>query len=223
MVKVSKRQFQLPSQSLLFSLSSRGILAPVFQTPVSTGAARTSYTTPHNPLAYGWHPFQSGPTTLQPVAGGNPAFTFGNPRASPSTSQVGTFHAPVRPKLPFLVTLNLPDLSKLMNDPVRHDASWTPVPTKLPSDIPKFEGKVGEDPGAHITTFYLWCSSNSLNDDTIQLRLFQRTLTSAATKWYIKLLSIAFGSFWDLANVFLNHFQLHVWYDAGIDLFYTFW
>jgi hypothetical protein len=28
-----------------------------------------------------------------------------------------------------------------------------PVPTKLPSDIPKFEGKTGEDPGDHVTTF----------------------------------------------------------------------
>ena len=57
------------------------------------------------------------------------------------------------PKFLFLATLNLPDLSKLMNDPVRHDPLWPPVPTKLPSDIPKFEGKVGEDPGAHATTF----------------------------------------------------------------------
>ena len=82
-----------------------------------------------------------------------------------------------------------------MNDPVKHDATWPPGPTKLPSYIPKFEGKVGEDPGAHITTFHLWCSSNSLNDDTAQLRLFQRNLTSARAKWYIELPSPAFGIF----------------------------
>jgi hypothetical protein len=46
-----------------------------------------------------------------------------------------------QPRLPFLAMLNLPDLSKLMNDPVSHDPTWPPVPTKLPSDIPKFEGK----------------------------------------------------------------------------------
>ena len=34
--------------------------------------------------------------------------------------------------------------------------------------------------------------------------------------------SSAFGSFWDLANVFLNHFQLHVHYDAGTELLSTF-
>ena len=90
-----------------------------------------------------------------------------------------------------------------------------PIATKLTFDIPKFEGKFGEDPRAHITSFHLWCSSNSLNDDTVQLRLFQRTLTSATAKWYIELPSTTFDSFWDLANVFINHFQLPVWYDAG--------
>jgi hypothetical protein len=77
-----------------------------------------------------------------------------------------------QPRIPFLAMLNLPDLSKLMNDPVIHDPTWPPVPTKLPSDIPKFEGKNGEDPGDHVTTFHLWCSSNSLNHDSIRLRLF---------------------------------------------------
>ena len=109
-----------------------------------------------------------------------------------------------------------------MNDPVRHDASWPPVPTKLPSDIPKFEGKFGEDLGAHITTFHLWCSSKSLNDDTVRLRLFQRNITSAAVKWYIELPSFAFDSFCDLANVFLNHLQLPIQYDVSIDLLSTF-
>jgi hypothetical protein len=64
-----------------------------------------------------------------------------------------------------------------MNDPIHHDPSWPAVPTKLPSDIPKFEGKSGEDPQDHVTTFHLWCSSNSLNDDSIRLCLFQHTLT----------------------------------------------
>ena len=82
-----------------------------------------------------------------------------------------------------------------MNDSVRHDPLWPPVPTKFPSDIPKFEGKVGEDPGAHATTFHLWCSSNSLNEDSVRLRLFQRTLTGTAAKWYIELPSAAFSSF----------------------------
>jgi hypothetical protein len=86
------------------------------------------------------------------------------------------------PYLPFLAMLNLPDLSNLMNDPVHHDFPWPSVPTKLPSDIPKFEGRNGEDPGDQVATFHLWCSSNSLNNDFIQLRLFQHTLTVVSMK-----------------------------------------
>ena len=108
----------------------------------------------NNRLAYGWNPFQISPTTSQLTSRGNPAFTFGNQGESPSTSQARTFQALVRPKIPFQETLNLPDLAKLMHDSVKHDAIWPPFPTKLPSDIPKFEGKVGEDPGAYITTFH---------------------------------------------------------------------
>jgi hypothetical protein len=63
-------------------------------------------------------------------------------------------HIP-QPQLPFLATLNFPDLSRLMNDPVRHDLTWPPVPTKLPSDILKFEGKASEDLGDHVTTFHI--------------------------------------------------------------------
>jgi hypothetical protein len=60
-----------------------------------------------------------------------------------------------QPRLPFLATLNMSYLAKLMNDPVSHDPTCPPVPTKLPSDIPKFGGKNGEDPGDHITNFSL--------------------------------------------------------------------
>ena len=118
---------------------------------------------------------------------------------------------PIIPKLVLLV---------LQLDPI--SLSWPPIPTNMPSDIPKFEGKVGDDPGAYVITFHLWCSSNSLNDDSVRLRLFQRTLTSTAAKWYIELPFAAFNSFWDLANVFLSHFQLLVQYDAGTDLLSTF-
>jgi hypothetical protein len=124
-----------------------------------------------------------------------------------------------QPRLPFLATLNLPDLSKLMNDLVCHDPTWPPIPTKLPSDIPKFEGKTGEDPGDHVTTFHLWCSLNSLNDDSIQLRLFQHTLIGVTTKWYIELPRGTYKTFNQMVLVFLNHFQLLVCYDVGIELF----
>ena len=61
------------------------------------------------------------------------------------------------------------------------------VPTKIPMDIPKFEGKFGEDIGEHTMTFHIWCSSNSLNADSIHLRLIQRTLMGPTMKLYIEL------------------------------------
>jgi len=124
----------------------------------------------------------------------------------------------MQPRLLFLATLNFPDHTKLMNDPMFHDLNWPPVPTKLPSDIPKFEGKASEDPRDHVTSFDLWCSSNYLNDDSIWLRLFQRKLTGVTTKWYIQLPHSTYHFFHNLAKVFLNHFQLLVQYDAGIDM-----
>ena len=99
---------------------------------------------------------------------------------------------------------------------------WSPVLIKFPSNIPKFEGKASEDPGAHITTFHLWFSLNSLNDDSIWLRIFQRMLTHVVAKWHIELPSSSYDSFLYLETVFLNHFQLFVWYDAGTDLLLTF-
>ena len=61
----------------------------------------------------------------------------------------GETHRPHHPRLPFLATLNLPELSRLTNNLVAHDPVWPAVPTKLPSDIPKLEGKLGEDLSEH--------------------------------------------------------------------------
>ena len=80
-------------------------------------------------------------------------------------------------QLSFLVTLDLPNLSKLINGPIQHDPFWPTILVKLPSYIPNFDGKKGEYPKNHAMTFHLWCSSNSLMDDSIGLRLFQITLT----------------------------------------------
>jgi hypothetical protein len=126
-----------------------------------------------------------------------------------------------QPRIPFLATLNLPDLSKLMNELVSHDPSWTPVLTKLPSDIPKFEGKNGEDLGDHVTTFHLWCSSNSLNYDSIRLQLFQCILIGVASQWYIEIPRGTYGSFHQLVIAFLNHFQLLIRYDVGLEILST--
>jgi hypothetical protein len=109
-------------------------------------------------------------------------------------------------KLPFLATLELPDLSKLMNDPIWHHFAWSPVPVKIPTDIPKFDGKIGEDPANHITTYHLWCVSNYFLDDSIKLQLFPKTLTGNATKWIIELPAASFFDLQSLAIVFLMHF-----------------
>jgi hypothetical protein len=72
--------------------------------------------------------------------------------------------------MPYLASLNIPDLTKITNDPILHDPTWPFMPTKLPSDIPKFEGKEVDDPANHIMTFHLWFSSNIIMDESIQLR-----------------------------------------------------
>ena len=97
------------------------------------------------------------------------------------------------------------------------------IPTKIPLDIPNFEGKSGEDSSKHITTFHLWCSLNSLHQESIHLRLFQCTLTGPTVKWHIELPRGAFALFDDLEMTFLNHFQLLVRYDVGTELLSTFW
>lgn len=49
-------------------------------------------------------------------------------------------------QLLFLATLELPNVSRLMNDPIFRLPYWPPVPSKISSDCPKFEGKEKEDP-----------------------------------------------------------------------------
>jgi hypothetical protein len=65
---------------------------------------------------------------------------------------------PPLPQMLYLSSLNILDLTKLTKDPILHKPTWPAMPTKLPSDIPKFEGKVGDDLENHIMNFHLWCS-----------------------------------------------------------------
>ena len=75
-------------------------------------------------------------------------------------------------QLSFISTLDLPNLSCLMIDSINYLAYWPPMPNELPNDIPKFEGKLREDPSNHVITYHLWCASNSIINDSILLRLF---------------------------------------------------
>jgi hypothetical protein len=167
-----------------------------------------------HPMSFMGNQQMMSPQMQNPYAGQGHGF-YQNPGQQPNFSwQPGAIPTPgpsypsyqQQPKLPFLATLHLPDLTRLLNDPICHDPRWPPMPTKLPSDIPKFKAKPNEDPGDHVTTFHLWCSSNSLKDDSVQLRLFQRTLIGSAAKWYIELDRSRYSSFGELAMAFLNHF-----------------
>jgi hypothetical protein len=117
------------------------------------------------------------PQMKNPYAGQGHGF-YQNPGQQPNFSwQPGASQTPgpffpgyqQQPKLPFLAMLHLPDLTRLLNDPIFHDPRWPPMPMKLPSYIPKFEANPNEDLGNHVTTFHLPCSSNSLKDDSVQL------------------------------------------------------
>jgi hypothetical protein len=128
----------------------------------------------------------------------------------------------VNRQLPFLATLDLTDLSRILNDPICHSPQWPAIPTKLPSDIPKFDGKPGEDLNNHVMTFHLWCLSNSLMGDFICLFLFQRTLTSSVAKWYIELPRGFFIDFNTLTMAFLTHYQLQIGYETRTEILSSF-
>jgi len=122
----------------------------------------------------------------------------------------------------FMASLNLPNLSKLINDPIAHDPTWLAMPAKLPLDIPKFEGKLGEDPSNHVMNYHLWCSSNSIMEDSIRLHLFQGTLTGPVAKWYINEASVSHASFESLSKSFLTYFRLLVPHELGMEILLTF-
>jgi hypothetical protein len=128
-----------------------------------------------HPMSFMGNQPMMSPQMQNPYTGQGHGF-YQNPGQQPNFSwKLGASQTPgpffpgyqQQPKLPFLATLHLPNLTRLLNDPICHDPRWHPMPTKLPSNIPKFEAKPNEDPGDHVTTFHLWCSSNSLKDDSV--------------------------------------------------------
>lgn len=109
-----------------------------------------------------------------------------------------------------------------MNDTIIYTPWWPVIPHKLPSDIPKLNGNPCEVPSNYVMTFHLWCSSNTLNDDLIRLRLFYRTLIGPVAKWYIELPRASFDNFTILDSTFLTHFQLPIRYKTGTELLTNF-
>ena len=59
-------------------------------------------------------------------------------------------------------------------------------------------------------------------DDSIRLRLFQRTLIGSTTKWYIELPRGFFVDFNTLNMAFLTHYQLPIYYETGTEILTSF-
>jgi hypothetical protein len=193
-----------------------GVTNPIWGLGQTTQPQVPTQTQGYNP--WGYYPIR--PPQTQPGSSlcGQSAYTpIGFSTGLPPQSHQ---YPQVNRQLSFLATLDFPDLSRILNDPIRHSPQWPSIPTKLPSDISKF--KVGEDPNNHVMNFHLWCSSNSLMDDSICLRLFQRILTSSAAKWYIELPRGFFSDFNTLAMDFLTHYQLPIRYDTGTEILTSF-
>jgi hypothetical protein len=133
----------------------------------------------------------------------------------PTNTMDGTSPPPNTP-IPYLASLNIPDLTKLKNDPICHDATWPIMLTKFPSNIPKFEGKLEEHPTNHVMIFHLWFSSNINMDDSIHLSSFQRTLTGSLAKWHVNEKSGSHVTFESLAKAFLSFFQLPFHHDTSL-------
>jgi hypothetical protein len=166
-------QGEFPAQPSTSNYGNQPMISQQTQYPF-TGQGHGIYQNPGQQPNFSWHPgVNQTPGSFLPV------------------------HSQ-QPKLPFLAMLHLPDLSRLLNDPICHNPHWPPMTTKFPSDIPKFKGKPNKDPSDHVTTFHLWCSLNSLQDDFIQLRLFQHTLIGSVVKWYIELDHSRYSYFRDL-------------------------
>lgn len=70
-------------------------------------------------------------------------------------------------QFPFITTLELPDLSRLVRNPILHNPSWLNFPTNIIINIPKFDKKPREDPTTHIITCHLWHVSNFMLHDSI--------------------------------------------------------
>jgi len=79
------------------------------------------------------------------------SYLLGSPTTKPTkTSPVSTHQvhmANLAPNtMPYMASLNVPDLTNFFNDPISHDPTWPAMLTKLPLDIPKSKGNLGKNP-----------------------------------------------------------------------------
>lgn len=66
--------------------------------------------------------------------------------------------------------------------------------------------------------YYLRCSLNSLNDDSIHLGIFQWNVIVLWAKWYVELPKDSFNNFNGLITTFITNFELLVYYETDTNL-----
>ena len=110
-------------------MDNNGYQQPAYS-PNYSFVAPNSQVTPHYGASMPPYTGQTGEGHYGQGHGGSGNQTYVN------QNYQGAVHRPNHPRLPFLTTLNLLELSRLTNDPVAHDPAWSAIPTKLLSDIP---------------------------------------------------------------------------------------
>jgi len=110
------------------------------------------------------------------------------------------------PLLPFVNGPGHRDFNHLINDPLLHNPTWLEMSKELPSNILRFEGNPREGPTNHVHPFHMWCSSNSITNDSIHLWLFQCMVTEATTKWYVDNARATHSTLATLFETFISYF-----------------
>jgi hypothetical protein len=146
----STRGQQFPTASV--TPPSMGQPYPGSFNPIWGENAQTQASVPgYNPMSY--YPIQPPPN--MPRSSHYMQTTYGPTGLSTGLPPKNHQYPHVNLQLPFLFPLDILGLSRILNDPIFHSPQWPVIPAKLPSDIPKFDGKVEEDPNNHVMTFHL--------------------------------------------------------------------
>lgn len=122
-----------------------------------------------------------------------------------------------------LATTKFPNLLRLSNDPILKKPFLVDCSYHDTYRYPKLWWWNWWGPIVNITTYHLWCVSNSLLDDSIFILLFPHTLANNTLKWFINFSTTSFNSFTTLVMSFLTHFKLHIWYEIGTKIMTSLW
>jgi hypothetical protein len=92
---------------------------------------------------------QGHPSSSSPLHGsGGPTSSQGGSTNPPSPHQgsgpqhtMAGANAPLPLQMPYLASLNIPDLTKLTNDPILHDATWPAMQPNFPQTYQSLKGR----------------------------------------------------------------------------------